>query len=143
MSGVGLVHGARKLASRVAAERELALARRLGHWYTEEDRQLLREEEARLALARRTEALNQAARVGTVGVLVAAWAIPPLWPVAAVASFRVFPRTSRRVLLTLLGLTGATLVGTGVVVHGVMQSSLSPAPSALPALPPAGQSETP
>jgi hypothetical protein len=119
------------------SERDLEVARRLGYWHTEEDRQLLREHQAQLALARRTEVLDRAARVGTVGMLTAAWAIPPLWPVAIMASFRVFPSTSRRLLLGVLGVTGATLVGSGVVVHQVLQSALPDPPVALPAADPA------
>ncbi|MGA1303703.1 MAG: hypothetical protein ACO3ZD_06650 [Cyanobium sp.] len=122
---------------RAGAERDLEVARRLGYWHTEEDRQLLRDHQAQLALARRTEVLERAARVGTVGMLAAAWAIPPLWPVAVVASFRVFPRTSRHLLLGVLGVTGATLVGSGVVVHQVLQSAMPDPPAALPAASPA------
>ena len=36
------------------------MARRLGHWYTEEDRQLVREHEARLASERRDGLLRKA-----------------------------------------------------------------------------------
>lgn len=115
---------------RSVAERDLAVARRLGHWFTEEDRQLLREHQAQLALAQRAEAVRQVARVSTTGLLVAAWAIPPLWPVALVASFRVFPRTSRRVLVTGLALTSATVVGSGVVVHQLVRSISDPSPAA-------------
>lgn len=115
------------------AERDLEVARRLGYWHTDEDRRLLRDHQVQRALARGSEALDRAARVGTVGMLAAAWAIPPLWPVAIVASFRVFPRTSRRLLMGALGLTGATLLGSGVLVHQVLQSATPPAPAALPA----------
>ncbi|MEB3305059.1 MAG: hypothetical protein VKL58_02460 [Cyanobacteriota bacterium] len=118
---------------RSGAERDLELARRLGYWHTEEDRQLLREHRAQLALVRRSEVFDRATRVGTVGMLAAAWAIPPLWPVAIIASFRVFPRTSRCLLLGLLGVTGATLVGSGVMVHQVLQSAPSNPPATLPA----------
>lgn len=142
MGGRGWLDSVGGLGRRAGAERDLELARRLGHWYTDEDRQLLREHQAQLSLARRSATLQQAAKVGTVGMLAAAWAIPPLWPVAIVASFRVFPRTSRRLLLALLGLTGATLVGSGVVVHQVLQSA-TPNPAALPVAHPADQSNTP
>jgi hypothetical protein len=136
MSGLGWLGSLRGPMARAAAERDLEVARRLGHWYTDEDRQLEREHEAQLARLSRAETLQRASRVGTVGLLTVAWAVPPLWPVALVASFRVFPRTSRRLLLGVLGLTGATLVGSGVVVHQVVHSALSPSappPLALPA----------
>ena len=68
------------------AERDLEVARRLGYWFTAEDRQWVREQERAEALVRRSAAIQQATRVGTVGVLVAAWAFPPLWPLAVVAS---------------------------------------------------------
>ncbi|MFM9072538.1 MAG: hypothetical protein ACKOOC_03920 [Cyanobium sp.] len=115
------------------AERDLEVARRLGYWHTDEDRQLLREQQVQFALAKGSEAFNRAARVGTVGMLAAAWAIPPLWPVAIVASFRVFPCTSRRLLMGALGLTGATLLGSGVLVHQVWLSATPQPPAALPA----------
>jgi hypothetical protein len=132
MAGAGWLHFVSGSLARAGAERDLDVARRLGYWHTEEDRQLLREHKAQLALARRSEVLDRAARVGTLGMLTAAWAIPPLWPVAIVASFRVFPRTSRRLLLGALGITGATVVGSGVVVHQVLQSAPSDPPAALP-----------
>ena len=131
MADYGWLHSVVVSLTRFGAERDLAVARRLGYWQTEEDRQLLREHQAQLALARRTEVLDRAARVGTVGMVAAAWAIPPLWPVAIMASFRVFPSTSRRLLLGVLGVTGATLVGSGVVVHQVLQSALPDPPAAL------------
>lgn len=136
MSGRGLLSSFGGFLSRSQAERDLQVARRLGYWFTEEDRQLLREREVQQALVRRAAVLNQAARVGTVGVLLAAWAVPPLWPLAVVASFRVFPRTSRCLLFALVGVTGATLVGSAVVVHQVLESN-SPPPAALPAARPA------
>jgi hypothetical protein len=137
MGGTRWLHSVTGSLGRTGAERDLEVARRLGYWHTEEDRRLLREHQAQLALARRTEVLDRAARVGTVGMLAAAWAIPPLWPVAVVASFRVFPRTSRHLLLGVLGVTGATLVGSGVVVHQVLQSAMPDPPAALPAASPA------
>lgn len=143
MAGTGWLQSVVGSLGRTGAERDLEVARRLGYWHTEEDRQLLREHEAQLALARRTEVIDRATRVGTVGMLAAAWAIPPLWPVAIVASFRVFPRTSRRLLLGVLGVTGATLVGSGVVVHQVLQSALPEPPSALPAADPADSTPAP
>ncbi|MFM7171264.1 MAG: hypothetical protein ACKOYH_10565 [Cyanobium sp.] len=115
------------------AERDLEVARRLGYWHTDEDRQLLREQQVQFALAKGSEAFNQAARVGTVGMLAAAWAIPPLWPVAIVASFRVFPRPRRLLLIGALGLTGAPLLGSGVLVHPVWPSATPQPPAALPA----------
>jgi hypothetical protein len=130
MAGTGWLQSVVGSLGRTGAERDLEVARRLGYWHTEEDRQLLREHEAQLALARRTEVIDRATRVGTVGMLAAAWAIPPLWPVAIVASFRVFPRTSRRLLLGVLGVTGATVVGSGMVVHQVLQSASADPPAA-------------
>lgn len=129
MAGPSWLGSVGSLVNRAGAERDLETARRLGYWFTEEDRLLVRQHQAQLALQRRTEVFHQAARVGTVGALVAAWAIPPLWPVALVASFRVFPRTSRRFLLTFLALTGATVVGSGVVVHRALESALAPPPA--------------
>jgi hypothetical protein len=77
-------------------ERELEEARRLGHWFTEEDRQLLREHEAEQARDRRNALLRRAGRNGAVGLMVAATLVPPLWPVAILAGVRAFPTTSRR-----------------------------------------------
>lgn len=141
MSGPGLLRSLGGLVSRSGAERDLEVARRLGYWYTEEDRQWVREHEAQQAMVKRSAALQQAAKVGTVGVLMAAWAVPPLWPLAIVASFRVFPRTSRHLLLGVLGVTGATVVGSGVLVHQALQSTGPSAmvlPAGQPAPPPPG-----
>jgi hypothetical protein len=143
MAGTGWLQSVAGSLGRIGAERDLDVARRLGYWHTEEDRQLLREHQAQQALAQRTEVLDRAARVGTMGMLAAAWAIPPLWPVAIVASFRVFPRTSRRLLLGVLGVTGATLVGSGMVVHQVLQSATPDSPAVLPAAHPADPTPAP
>jgi hypothetical protein len=143
MASPGWLESFRGIGSRARAERDLDMARRLGHWHTDDDRQWLREHQAQLALERGSEALQQVARVGTVGMLTAAWAIPPLWPVAIVASFRVFPRTSRRCLLALLGVTGATLVGSGVVVHQILESATATPPAALPMAQPSERPDTP
>jgi hypothetical protein len=142
MAGQGWLNAVAGLVSRAEAERDLDVARRLGRWYTEEDRQLLREHQSQLARVQRTEALNQVAKAGTVGLLVAAWAVPPLWPLAMVASFRNFPHTSRRLLLSVLAVGGATVVGSGVLLHQVLESASAP-PVVLPAAQSAERASTP
>jgi hypothetical protein len=121
-------------------ERELEEARRLGHWFTEEDRQLLREHEARLAAERRGERLQQAGRTGTLALLALAWAVPLLWPLALVASLKVFPTTSRRLLLGLLALTGGTFLAAGLLVVQLGRQLAPPAQPPTPVLAPAADS---
>lgn len=114
------------LGRRPDLERELDEARRLGHWFTEEDRQLLREHEAEQARDRRNALLRRAGRNGAVGLMVAATLVPPLWPVAILAGVRAFPTTSRRLGAALAISAGVALVGTGAVVVQVGRSLLAP-----------------
>lgn len=102
-----------ELASRDGTRRsqlvaELEEARRLGRWHTAEDQALVREHEARLAAESRAASLRLVRRRGTVALLVAAAFVPLLWPLAIAGSFLVFPRTSRRLLLGLVGLGAAS-----------------------------------
>ncbi len=117
-------------------ERELEEARRLGHWFTEEDRQLLREHEAEQARERREALLRRAGRSGAVGLMVVATVLPPLWPVAILAGVKAFPTTSRRLGAALAITAGVGLIGTGVVMVQVGRSLLAPQ-GATPALSPA------
>ena len=117
-------------------ERELEEAQRLGHWYTEEDRQLVREHEARLAAERRGEIVRQAGRNGAVALLLIACVQPLLLPLALVGGVKAFPRTSRRLGIALLGLTGVGLIGATVAVVQVGRSLLTPPQSAVTALAP-------
>jgi hypothetical protein len=118
-------------------ERELEEARRLGHWFTEEDRQLLREHEARLAAERRGELVRQAGRNGAVALLLLACVQPLLLPLAVVGGVKAFPRTSRRLGFALLGLTGVGLIGATVALVQMGRSLMTAPESAVPALAPA------
>ena len=118
-------------------ERELEEARRLGHWFTEEDRQLLREHEAHLAAERRAELVRQAGRSGAIALFVMAWVLPLLWPLALVGGVKAFPRTSRRLGIALLGLSGVALIGATVALIQVGRSLMTPPEQAVPALAPA------
>ena len=118
-------------------ERELEEARRLGHWFTEEDRQLVREHDARLAAERRGELVRQAGRNGAVALLLMACVQPLLWPLAVVGGVKAFPRTSRRLGIALLSLTGVGLIGATVALVQVGRSLLAPTEQAMPALTPA------
>ena len=118
-------------------ERELEEARRLGHWFTEEDRQLVREHDARLAAERRGELVRKAGRSGAVALLLMACVQPLLWPLAVVGGVKAFPRTSRRLGIALLGLTGVGLIGATVALVQVGRSLLAPTEQAVPALAPA------
>lgn len=125
----------RRLTSRRPdLERELEEARRLGHWFTEEDRQLVREHEARLAAERRGELVRRAGRSGAVALLLMATVLPLLWPLALIGSVKAFPRTSRRVGLGLLTLTGLGLIAGTVLMVQLGRGLL--APEAAPALAP-------
>jgi hypothetical protein len=118
-------------------ERELDEARRLGHWFTEEDRQLLREHEARLVAERRGELVRQAGRSGAVALVLMACVQPLLWPLALVGGVKAFPRTSRRLGIALLGITGVALIGATVALIQVGRSLMTPPEQAVPALAPA------
>jgi hypothetical protein len=118
-------------------ERELEEARRLGHWFTEEDRQLLREHEVRLAAERRGELARQAGRSGAIALFVMACVQPLLWPLALVGGVKAFPRTSRRLGIALLGLTGVALIGATVALIQMGRSLMTPPEQAVPALAPA------
>jgi len=117
-------------------ERELEEARRLGHWFTEEDRELLREHEARLASERRGEIVRQAGRSGAVALMLLACVQPLLLPLAVVGGVKAFPRTSRRLGFALVALTGLGLIGATVALTQLSRTLLAPE-SALPALVPA------
>ncbi len=122
-------------------EKELEEARRLGHWFTEEDRQLVREHEARLASERRGVLVRRAGQSGAVALMVLASVLPLLWPVAILGGVKAFPRTSRKVGLGLVAITGlGLLLGTLAVVQlgkGLLTPAtppaavLSPGPSPL------------
>jgi hypothetical protein len=118
-------------------ELELEEARRLGHWYTEEDRQLVREHEVRLAAERRGELLRQAGRSGAVALLLMACVQPLLWPLAVMGGVKAFPRTSRRLGIALLGLTGVGLIAATVALTQMGRSLLTPPEPTVPALAPA------
>jgi hypothetical protein len=117
-------------------ERELEEARRLGHWFTEEDRQLLREHEAHLAAERRGELVRRAGRSGAVALLLLACVQPLLWPLAVVGGVKAFPRTSRRLGIALLGLAGVGLIGATVALIQAGRGLLAPPEQAVPALAP-------
>jgi hypothetical protein len=125
-------------ARRAQLAAELKEAQRLGRWHTAEDEALVREHEARLAAEQRSAWLQRAGRRVAVALLVVAWIVPLLWPVAILGSFAVFPRTSRRVLLGFVGLLAAFLLAGVVVVGHWLRGD---APPATPALPPTGLRE--
>jgi hypothetical protein len=108
-----LIPGLRK-EFRVA--RDLELAQRLGRWHTEEDDQLLREHEARLADERRQLALRQMGQQGALVLLAAAWVLPVLWPFAILGGIKAFPRTSRRIGYGVAGASGVGLLLTGLLL---------------------------
>lgn len=117
-------------------ERELEEARRRGHWFTEEDHQLVREHEARLAGERRGDLLRRAGRGGAVALLVTATVLPLLWPVAILAGFRAFPSTSRRLALGLVIAGGVSVITAGVLVAQLGRALMAPdGPPPAPAVP--------
>jgi hypothetical protein len=122
----------RRVSDKPDLEQELELARRLGHWYTEEDRQLVREHEARLASERRDGLLRKAGRGGAIALIVVSTALPLLWPLAILAGVKAFPSTSRRLAVALAIGAGASLITAGVVVVQLGRALLAPEP--VPAL---------
>ena len=61
---------------------------------------------------------------------------PLLWPLAVVGGVKAFPRTSRRLGIALLGLTGVGLIGATVALIQVGRGLLAPPEQAVPALAP-------
>ncbi|MFM7267701.1 MAG: hypothetical protein ACKOZT_03815 [Cyanobium sp.] len=113
-------------------EQELELARRLGHWYTEEDRQLVREHEVRLATERQEALVRKVGRGGAIALIVVSTALPLLWPLAILAGVKAFPSTSRRLGVALAIGAGVSLITAGVVVVQLGRALLAPEP--VPAL---------
>ena len=111
---------------------ELEEARRLGRWHTAEDQALLREHEGRLAAEERAATLRLAGRRGSLALLMVAWFVPVLWPVAIAGSFLAFPRTSRRLLLALATLAAATTLSVVVLLGQWLRGEAPPAAAPLP-----------
>lgn len=113
---------------------ELEEARRLGRWHTAEDQALVREHEARMAAEGRAATLRVAGRRGSVALLVVAWFVPLLWPLAIAGSFLAFPRTSRWLLVGLVALGAASALALtlllGQVLRGDGEPSVAPLPPA-------------
>lgn len=118
----------RRAALALRRHQELEQARRLGRWETDEDRRLLLEHDAR-------QLLNRAGRGLALGLVVSAWLVPPLWPVALLGSLRAFPRTTRRLLLALLASGALGLATLALLVTQLARPALPPVP-APPALAP-------
>ena len=89
-------------------ERELEEARRDGRWLSDDERaELAAERDA--ALQRRDAELRQRRLLLTL--LVISILLPPLWPVAlGLTAYLLFPRTTRRLTLAALALTGVGVV---------------------------------
>lgn len=125
------------LATRQGARRnqllaELEEARRLGRWHTAEDQALVREHEARLAAEGRAASLRLVRRRGTVALLVVAWFVPLLWPLAIAGSFLVFPRTSRRLLVGLVALGAASALALTLLLTQWLRGDGGPPQTPLP-----------
>ncbi|MFO0038302.1 MAG: hypothetical protein ACK522_05095 [Synechococcaceae cyanobacterium] len=125
------------MASRGEARRahllaELEEAQRLGRWHTAEDQALVREHEARLAAEARAATLRGAGRRGSVALLVIAWFVPLLWPLAIAGSFLAFPRTSRRLLVGLVALGAASALALTLLLGQVLRGDGEPPVAPLP-----------
>ena len=110
-------------------EKELEEARRLGHWFTEEDRQLVREHETRLAAEQRADWWRQAGRGGAMALVLLACLHPLVWPLALIGGVKAFPRTSRRLGLSLLGLAALGVISASLGLVLVGRGLLAPLPS--------------
>lgn len=89
-------------------ERELEEAQRDGRWLSDEERaELAAERDA--ALRRRDAELRQRRLLLTL--LVVSILLPPLWPLAlGLIAYQLFPRTTRRLTVVALALTGLGVV---------------------------------
>ena len=99
-------------------ERELEEARRDGRWLSDDERaELAAERDA--ALQRRDAELRQRRLLLTL--LVISVLLPPLWPVAlGLTAYLLFPRTTRRLTLAALALTGVGVVLLIVLIIAVL-----------------------
>jgi hypothetical protein len=123
-SGPGGIDAASR---RATLQAELEQARRLGRWHTAEDEALLREHEARLAAEQRAAGLRQAGRRGSMVLLVLAWFVPILWPLAIAGSVAAFPRTSRRLALGFVALVAVAVLGVSLLVGQLLRGDAPPA----------------
>lgn len=123
-SGPGGIEAASR---RATLQAELEQARRLGRWHTAEDEALVQEHEARLVAEQRAEGLRQAGRRGSMALLVLAWFVPILWPLAIAGSVAAFPRTSRRLALGLVALAAASVLGVSLLVGQLLRGDAPPA----------------
>ncbi len=124
--------GLEAASRRATLQAELEEARRLGRWHTAEDEALVREHEARLEADQRAQSLRQAGRRSSLALLVLAWFVPLLWPLAIAGSVLAFPRTSRRFALGFVALAAASVLGVSLVVGQLLRGD---DPPALPELP--------
>lgn len=123
----GRVGGDLEAGSRRATlQAELEQARRLGRWHTAEDEALVREHEARLAEEQRAQTLRLAGRRGSLALLVCAWFVPLLWPLAIAGTVLAFPRTSRRLALAGVALAAASVVGISLLVGQLLRGDDPP-----------------
>lgn len=120
---------------RATLQAELEQARRLGRWHTAEDEALVREHEARLASEQRAKRLRQAGRRGSMALLVLAWFVPILWPLAIAGSLAMFPRTTRRLALGLVALSAAAVLGVSLLLGQMLRGDAPSAESELSTAP--------
>jgi hypothetical protein len=120
---------------RATLQVELEQARRLGRWHTAEDEALVREHEARLAAEQRAHTLRVAGRRGSLALLVCAWFVPLLWPLAIAGMVLAFPRTSRRLALAFVALAAASVLGISLMVGQLLRGEDPPAVPALSTAP--------
>ena len=117
-AAVGLREGLEQLQAPVETsqrqqnlERELEQARRDGRWLSDDERHELQAERERLQQRGLAE---QRQRRSLLTLLVVSLLLPPFWPLAfGLTAYLLFPRTTRRLTLAAIALTG---VGVLVVV---------------------------
>lgn len=106
----------------LSLERDLEQARRDGRWLSDEERQELLEERDRL---RRNAEAEQQRRRSLLMLLVVSLLLPPFWPLAiGLTAYLLFPRTTRRLTLVALALTGVGVVLAIVLVITALMALL-------------------
>jgi hypothetical protein len=92
----------------LSLERELEQARCDGRWLSDGERQELLEEQERL---RQSALADQQRRRSLLILLVVSLLLPPFWPLAiGLTAYLLFPRTTRRLTLVALALSGVGVV---------------------------------
>ena len=108
VAGGGLLREPSPSPRQLSLERELEQARRDGRWLSDDERQELVAERLHL---QQSALADQQRRRSLLILLVVSLLLPPFWPLAlGLTAYLLFPRTTRRLTVVALALTGVGVV---------------------------------